>query len=40
MSGTTSNTASGPLEHVNSILLIEFNMTVYSIRLIWDLFVV
>ena len=34
MSCTSSSTASGPLKHVSSILLIGFNMTVYILRLI------
>ena len=34
MSSTSSSTASGPLKHVSSILLIGFDMTVYTLRLI------
>ena len=30
MSCTSSSTASGPLKHVSSILLIEFDMTLHT----------
>ena len=34
MSCANNSAASGPLKHVSSILLIEFDMTVYTLRLI------